>query len=88
LTAPFGQPTVLGLAVNLCTLPWSRIVPDEVAAAPRAAAVRLAEQLLVDPDHLRSYGRRAKTRTEHLRSVARYLGWRGADDAGADGAGP
>ena len=30
----------------------------------------------VDPDALRSYGRRAKTRTEHLRLVAKYLGWR------------
>jgi hypothetical protein len=37
---------------------------------------RLAEQLGVDPAGLRSYGRRAKTRTEHLRLVAKYLGWR------------
>jgi hypothetical protein len=37
---------------------------------------RLADQLGVDPDALRSYGRRAKTRTEHLRLVAKYLGWR------------
>ncbi len=51
-------------------------MPDDVAAAPRAAVVRLAERLQVDPDHIRLYGRRAKTRTEHLRSVARYLGWR------------
>jgi len=51
-------------------------VPDEVAAAPRAAVARLAEQLQVDPDQVRSYGRRAKTRTEHLRLVAQYLGWR------------
>lgn len=45
-------------------------MPDDVAAA-----ARLAEQLQVDPDGLRSYGRRAKTRTGHLRLVARYLGW-------------
>jgi hypothetical protein len=30
----------------------------------------------VDPVELRSYGRRAKTRTEHLCLVAQYLGWR------------
>ncbi len=38
----------------------------------------LAEQLGLDPDVLRSYGRRAKTRTEHLRLAAQYLGWRQA----------
>ncbi len=65
-----------GPAVTLCPLPWLGFVPDEVAAAPRAAVVRLAERLHVDPDHIRSYGKRANTRTGHLRSVARYLGWR------------
>ncbi len=47
-------------------------VPDDVASAPRAAVERLG----VDPDAIRSYGRRVKTRTEHLRLAARYLGWR------------
>ncbi len=71
-----GPADRLGLAVTLCTLRWLGFVPDEVAAAPRAAVVRLAERLDVDPDHIRSYGKRANTRTGHLRSVARYLGWR------------
>jgi hypothetical protein len=53
-------------------------VPDDVASAPRAAVVRLAEQLQVVPDVIRSYGRRAKTRTDHLLLLARYLGWRSA----------
>ena len=36
--APFrtGR-NVLGVAVQLCTLPWLGFVPDEVAAAPAAA---------------------------------------------------
>ncbi|MEU4524632.1 DUF4158 domain-containing protein [Amycolatopsis sp. NPDC024027] len=51
-------------------------MPDDVAAAHRVAVVRLAEQLRVDPDAIRSYGRRAKTRTQHLRLAAAYLGWR------------
>lgn len=38
------------------TLPWLGFVPDEVALAPRAAVTRLAEQLRVDPDVIRSYG--------------------------------
>jgi hypothetical protein len=71
-----GPPDRLGLAVTLCTLPWLGFVPDDVASAPPAAVARLAEQLGVDPDVIRSYGRRAKTRTNHLRLVAQYLGWR------------
>ncbi len=51
-------------------------MPDKVSAAPPVAVARLADQLAVDPAELRSYGRRAKTRTEHLRLVAKYLGWR------------
>ena len=64
--------------MTLCSLPWLGFVPDDVASAPRAAVARLAGQLQVDPDALRSYGRRAKTRTEHLRLAAQYLGWRPA----------
>lgn len=66
----------LGLAVALCTLPWLGFVPDKVPMAPLVVVARLADQLSVDPSELRSYGRRAKTRTEHLRLVAQYLGWR------------
>ncbi len=43
-----GPADRLGLAVTLCTLPWLGFVPDEVAAAPRAAVVRLAERLGID----------------------------------------
>lgn len=77
-----GPADRLGLAVALCTLPWLGFVPDEVAAAPPVAVARLAEQLRVDPGVIRSYGRRAKTRTDHLRLVAQYLGWRQADSLG------
>ncbi|WP_103380672.1 Tn3 family transposase [Pseudonocardia dioxanivorans] len=77
-----GPADRLGLAVALCTLPWLGFVPDEVAAAPPVAVARLAEQLGVDPEVMRSYGRRAKTRTEHLRLAAQYLGWRQADRLG------
>jgi len=45
-------------------------------AAPPVAVVRLAEQLGIDPGALRLYGKRAKTRTDHLRLVAQYLSWR------------
>ncbi|MGP3963422.1 DUF4158 domain-containing protein [Nonomuraea sp. 3N208] len=71
-----GPADRLGLAVALCTLPWLGFVPDKVLSAPPVAVARLAEQLGVDPAGLRSYGRRAMTRTEHLRLVAKYPGWR------------
>ncbi|WP_225993052.1 DUF4158 domain-containing protein [Actinomadura rudentiformis] len=75
-----GPADRLGLAVALCTLPWLGFVPDDVASAPRAAITRLAEQLQVDSDAIRSYGRRAKTRTDHVRSAAQYLRWRPAGE--------
>jgi TnpA family transposase len=73
-----GPADRLGLSVALCALPWLGFVPDKVSAAPPVAVARLAEQLRVDPAEIGSYGRRAKTRTEHLRLAAQYLGWRPA----------
>ncbi len=73
----------LGLAVQLCTLPWLGFVPDEVTAAPPAAVARLAERLAIDPAELQGYGRREQTRTGHLQSAAGYLGWKQAPPGGA-----
>ena len=44
-----GPADRIRLAVAVCPLPWLGFVQDEVPAAPRAAVVRLAEQLPVDP---------------------------------------
>lgn len=71
-----GASVRLGLAVILCSLPWLGFVPDKITAAPPVAVARLAEQLNVDAAQLRSHGRRAQTRSEHVRLVAQYLGWR------------
>ncbi len=73
-----GPADRLGIAIALCTLPWLGFVPDRVVTAPPVAVARLAEQLRVDGTEIRSYGRRAQTRTDHLRLVAQYLGWRQA----------
>jgi Domain of unknown function (DUF4158) len=73
----------LGLAVQLCTLPWLGFVPDEVTAAPPVAVTRLAERLAIDPAELQGYGRREQTRTGHLWSAAGYLGWKQAPPGGA-----
>lgn len=71
---------VLGVAVQLCSLPWLGFVPDEVAAAA-AAVGRLSQRLGIAMGELRGYGEREQTRTDHLREVAGYVGWRSMDTA-------
>jgi uncharacterized protein DUF4158 len=66
----------------VCVLPWLGFVPDEVALAPPVAVARLAERLGVDPELLEGYGRREQTRSDHLRLVADYLGWKSASAGG------
>ncbi|MEV0373313.1 DUF4158 domain-containing protein [Streptomyces sp. NPDC050636] len=66
--------TVLGAAVQLCTLPWLGFVPDEVPSAPPAAVGRLARQLGLPVEVLRGYGvSREQMRTDQLRQVAKHL---------------
>jgi hypothetical protein len=60
----------------VCTLPRLGFVPDDVASAPPAGVARLAGPFRVDPEGIRSCGRRAKARTDHLRLAAQYRGWR------------
>ena len=55
-------------------LPWLGFVPDNVASAPAAAVARLAEQLGLDPGALQGYGKRAQTRTDHLKLVGEVSG--------------
>jgi hypothetical protein len=69
-----GPADRLGVALALCTLPWLGFVPDKLASASPVAVARLADQLKVDAAQIRSYGRRAQTRTDHLRLVAQHLG--------------
>jgi uncharacterized protein DUF4158 len=57
-------------------------VPDDVFAAPAPAVARLAEQLNISPSELRGYGVREQTRTDHLRQIAAYLGWRPVGEIG------
>jgi len=71
-----GPSNQLGLALQLCTLPWLGFVPDELTAAPAAAVSRLADQLATGPGALAGYGGwKDRTRTEHLRQVLARLGW-------------
>jgi hypothetical protein len=70
---------VLGAAVQLCTLPWLGFVPDEVPSAPADAVGRLSQRLAVAMGELRGYGARDQTRTDHLREITGYCGWRTMD---------
>jgi len=79
--ASMRQPeTVLGVAVQLCSLPWLGFLPDEVTAAPAVAVERLAARLGIVASELAGYGRREQTRTDHLRAVMAYRGWRSAEE--------
>lgn len=49
LPADLGGVDRLGLAVQLCTLPWLGPVPDEVRSAPPVAVVWPGGRLGVDP---------------------------------------
>jgi len=48
-----GQDNVMGVAVQLGTLPWLGFVPDDVAAAPAAVVARLSEKLDIPAGALR-----------------------------------
>src|SRR5205809_955830 len=48
-----GPSDRLGLAVQLCTLPWLGFVPDDVTSAPAVAVARLSERLQVSVGDLR-----------------------------------
>lgn len=65
----------LGLAVQMCTLPWLGFVPADLSGVPAVALARLATALSVNPDLLASYGSRGQTRSDHLKLVAGRLGW-------------
>lgn len=69
-------------AVQLCSLPWLGFVPDEMAGVPAPAVARLSARLEIPAGELRGYGTREQTRTDHLREVARYAGWRPIDELG------
>jgi hypothetical protein len=45
------------------------------------AVARLAQRLRLDPAVLEGYEQRAHTRSDHLRLVADYLGWKIAPEA-------
>ena len=68
----------LGFALQLGMLRFLGFCPDDLSTAPQTVVAFVAKQLDVDPGEIASYGRRGQTRTEHLRQIRRYLGFRKA----------
>ncbi|WP_440088074.1 DUF4158 domain-containing protein [Streptosporangium sp. LJ11] len=75
-----GPEARLGLAVQLCTLPWLGYIPDDLLEIPQVALLRLAGQMAVFPGMLEAYDRstrkRPQTRSDHLKLVMKYLTWK------------
>jgi hypothetical protein len=71
-----GGRNQLGVAVQIAVLGWLGFVPDDLAATPAAGVGKLAEQLGVPVGVFGEYGRRDQTRTDHLREIAVFSGWR------------
>ena len=68
----------LGFALQLGTLGYLGFVPDELTSAPKLIIEYLATQIQANPQCLNFYGKREKTRTNHLLKIQAYLGWRKA----------
>jgi len=74
----------LGFAIQLSTLRFMGFVPDNLQGIPPAIVDYLARQLDVMPDVLAEYGTRSQTRTEHLRMIMQYIGFRRASEEDLD----
>src|SRR3954447_9201865 len=80
--AGFNRPeNRLGVAAQLCTLPWLGWIPDELTRCPEPALARLAEALGIQQptiiDLLDAYGGwQGETRRKHRAQVLARLGWR------------
>lgn len=75
-----GDHNLLGYGLALGTLRYLGYCPDDLTAAPAEAVCYVADQLGVDPNALPVYAGRSQTRTDHLREIQEYLGYRDAGE--------
>jgi TnpA family transposase len=66
----------LGFALALCALRFLGFFPDETARVPDEALSFLSSQIGVSPDSRDTYGKRARTRTDHQIEAMAALGFR------------
>src|SRR5439155_7628953 len=79
-----GDHNRLGFALHLGALKFLGFAPDDLSTAPARAVAYLALQLGVATSALAQYGDREHTRTDHLREIQAYVGFRDARPADFD----
>jgi TnpA family transposase len=82
-----GAANQLGIALQLCSLPWLGFIPEDLAGAPQEALARLGGELDVAPPVIFEYAVRAPTRVEHRLLVRAHAGWRAFSDRDLKGLG-
>jgi TnpA family transposase len=76
-----GTSNRLGFALQLGALRYLGFCPDDLTAPPAPLRAFLEQQLGLLPDLVPVYGQRSQTRTDHLREIQAYLGFRDATPA-------
>ena len=66
----------LGFALALCTVRYLGFCPEDLQTLPENVAWYVGQQIMVSPEALAAYPEREQTRTEHLRRIYEYLGYR------------
>jgi TnpA family transposase len=75
-----GSASQLGLALQIAALCYLGFVPSSLTEAPEEAKRFLADQIGADPDALKRYGKRPKTKREHQVKAMKHVGFRRATD--------
>jgi hypothetical protein len=71
----------LGFAVTLCTVRFLGFYPEGPTTIPKNVARYVGQQIMVSPQALDAYPEREQTRTDHLRRIYKYLGYRRSTQA-------
>ncbi len=71
----------LGFALSLCALRFLGFIPDELVGTPEIITAFILKQLGLHeiPADFNLYGTRAQTRSDHVLSIEKYLGFRRLD---------
>jgi len=70
----------LGFALQICALRYMGFCPDDLMTTPPSVVKYVASQLGINPQEIMRYGQREQTRTDHVKNVEAYLGFRRAED--------
>jgi TnpA family transposase len=71
----------LGFAIQIGALRYMGFCPDDLMTTPSSEVTYVASQLGVDPQEIIRYGQREQTRTDHVKKVEAYHGFRRAEES-------